>query len=165
MSNIFGIYFLGIILLLILLLSRKFRVAFGETLKRKSQNRLFLYFLFVVGTISLPFVSILVGIIWTGSREYGVIYGFRIPFYFINLVFAFFIIKSRLIIRLLYGLLVSVILGVSWLIVFSDNFTINLTESFDSFGLEKHLVAFILISLVAWETIYRIINKTNNYER
>ena len=120
------------------------------------RNRILKYGLFILGSLVIPFIMTWLIISITGDREEGMGYGFTTPFLLLNLIFAFFIIKSNVFVRLIAGLIVTVItLGFMWIIMSSK----ILDSKQDMYGIWSTLFTYIVTSVTTWEYTYRIIEK------
>lgn len=117
-------------------------------------NRVIKYVLFIISSFIIPFALTSIIISSTGNREEGMGYGFSIPFLVVNLVFAFFIIKSNIVIKILTGLIVTITtLGVMWIVMTSGIFE----SKNDMYGIWGAMFTYIFTSVISWELTYRTI--------
>lgn len=125
-------------------------------------GRILNYLLFMVCSIVLPFIVIIISIMITDNRIEGMKYGYSIPFLILNFGFAFILINSKLLVRLLCGIVVSIIsAGLLWLILYSGILSHEIFGKFDSYGIWRLLISFNVVSLITWEIAYRIIERKN----
>lgn len=120
------------------------------------KQRLKLYILFILGSVIIPFLMTPLFILIFDSRENGMGWGFAIPFLSLNLIFAFFIIKDSYIIKLLLGILVTILsLGLMFIILNSG----ILDSESDMYGIKSAIITYFFFSITTWEFTYKAHNK------
>lgn len=141
---------------LIILGSVVIRMAEKSDVNNNLRSRLLRYALLIISSFVIPFilVGVLIGI--TGDRGARMAFGFVIPFFLLNFVFSFFHIKSNILIKMISGVVVTIItLGFMWIVLYSEVLD-SPNFMFEILGV---LITFISISISVWEIVFRIIYK------
>lgn len=156
---------IGIVLAGLLLLTRnanrdtKPKTTYNSIIRN---NRILSYLLFIACSIIFPFIATIISILITDSRIEGMTYGYSLPFLILNFGFAFILINSRIRVRLLCGIIVSIIsVGLLCLIMYSGILSHELFGDFDSYGIWRLIISFNVVSIITWEIAYRIIERRN----
>ncbi len=125
------------------------------------KQRLTKYLIHFLLSILFPIFLIIILIIITGSRETGISYGLFVSFLILNIAYSFYFLKSNLIITMIAGILVTISsIGSAYFILFY-----KIKPSFDFYGFYTSLFVYGIISILSWETIYKIlVNKTKKVQ-
>jgi drug/metabolite transporter (DMT)-like permease len=114
----------------------------------------------MAGSIVIPLITIFIIILITGDRMNGLQY-FTIPsFLIVHLLFAYFYLKKKLLIKLILGILAATVAAVFILLPILFDFSFNL----DIYGFWDGIIFFTLGTVGTWEAIYQIdkvINKNS----
>ncbi len=115
------------------------------------------YLLFVLCSVMLPFVVTIFSIMLSGSRTSGMAIGFTIPFFLINFGFAFVLLSASTKMKIIIGTVVTIVtLGLMWLVAYSQILEAADLEKVDAYGVWRMIILFNVLSIAAWEIVYRI---------
>ena len=112
-------------------------------------------------SLLFPVILVSIFIFVTGDRKFGMVYGLLSALLVLNIVFSFYFFKTKVSIKIISGIIVTLIsLGTAYYVILN-----GIRPSFDFYGFWTGLFAYVVSSVITWESIYRLLvwrNKNGN---
>ena len=118
--------------------------------------RVLKYLLLLIFSFITPYILLLIMMILNQSREFSLPWGIGLTFLSTNIVFSIFFLKSTYVRNILYGILTTVISIVAVILIMH----FKIKPEFDFYGGYTALFIYAVSSIICWELIYQLNEKT-----